>query len=167
MNIIQLPHYKGLQLPEFQSKLAAGVDLRAAFGNPDDPADESNVVFLNPGDDIIIPSGLKMDISSHPFCKMHEELNVYGCILPRSGLGFKHYVRLANTAGVIDADYQGEIMIKIRNESGLLPLKISRGDRICQMVFHVCLSPFEFYLVDEFGDVSERGEGGLGHSGVQ
>jgi dUTP pyrophosphatase len=167
MDIIQLPNYKGLELPKFQSKRAAGIDLRAAFGNPDDPDDESNTVSLNPGDDIVIPTGLLFDMASHPYLLVDGLVNVYGCVLPRSGLGFKHYVRLANTAGVIDSDFQGEIMVKVRNESKLLPLVIKRGDRICQMVFHLCLSPFEFNVVDEFKTESERGAGGLGSSGVQ
>ena len=75
-------------------------------------------------------------------------------------------MRLANTVGIIDADYQGEIMIKIRNE-GNEPLLIEPAMRICQMVFNVCLHGFVFNKVDEFVDSTERGEGGFGHSGTK
>ncbi|ADM79981.1 hypothetical protein phiAS5_ORF0138 [Aeromonas phage phiAS5] len=154
--VIVLPHYKW-ELPEFKSKDAAGVDLRAAI---------SEAVTLKPGEDVVIPSGLKMNIAALDLAQVFLDVGVYGCILPRSGLGFKHYVRLANTAGVIDADYQGEIMIKLRNE-GTGDLTIEPGDRVVQMVFHLYVKGFTFKRVDEFETVSERGEGGLGSSGVK
>lgn len=158
MEIITLPHYEELDLPAFQSPEAAGVDLRAAI---------PETLYLKPGESAVIPSGLKVDIGS--WLKKHNlpwGLNIYGCVLPRSGLGFKHFVRLANTAGVIDSDYLGEIMIKVRNE-GYDLLEIERGTRICQMVFHVCLAPFDFEPVDEFTRTTQRGEGGIGSSGVK
>ena len=155
MNIIPLPYYEGLELPALQSPEAAGIDLRAAIDLP---------IVLNPQDSALIPSGLRVDIGSYKY-ELPQGMNIYGCVLPRSGLGFKHYIRLANTAGVIDSDYQGEIMIKIRNE-GYDNLEIKRGDRICQMVFQVCLAPFDFNVVEEFDRETKRGKGGFGHTGI-
>lgn len=154
--VITLPHYDALPLPEFASEESAGVDLRAAI---------PNAVTLKPGEDVIIPSGLKMDIGAHQLQKAIPGIGFYGCILPRSGLGFKHYVRLANTAGVIDADYHGEIMIKLRNE-GTGDMTIQPGDRIVQMVFHMYAKGIQFKSVDSFDRTTERGEGGIGHSGT-
>lgn len=159
--------------PMFHSDQAAGIDLRAAISYP---------ITLQPGEDIVIPSGLKIHIGSKDidYANVHDDVggrtetyayfgdmfNVYGMVVPRSGLGCKHYVRLANTAGIIDADYQGEIFIKIRNE-GTIPLTVSRGDRICQMVFNVCLKPFKFEEVEDFEVMTKRGEMGFGSSGVK
>ena len=156
--LIRLPHYPAeWELPAFKSKEAAGIDLRAAI---------SGSVVLEPGEDVVIPSGLKMDIGALSLSNTLVDIGVYGCILPRSGLGFKHYVRLANTAGVIDSDYHGEIMIKLRNE-GTGNLIIASGDRIVQMVFHLHVKGFEFNEVEEFDRVTERGESGIGSSGTK
>lgn len=163
MDIILLPHYTGTTAPEFKTPLAAGVDLFASH---------EEAVTLAPGEDYVFPTGIKIDITSiitPDECTFDDMLaagiNVYGMVLPRSGLGFKHYTRLANTAGVIDADYQGEIMIKIRNEGDMV-FTVEPGDRICQMVFQVCMSPFAFNVVEQFKTKSERGEGGFGSTGV-
>ncbi|AUE22552.1 deoxyuridine 5'-triphosphate nucleotidohydrolase [Aeromonas phage Ah1] len=156
--VIRLPHYlPEWELPAFKSAEAAGIDLRAAIGE---------TVVLKPGEDIVIPSGLKMDIGALQLANVFLDIGVYGCILPRSGLGFKHYVRLANTAGVIDSDYHGEIMIKLRNE-GTDDLAIVPGDRVVQMVFHLYVKGFELKEVSEFSRNTERGESGFGSSGVK
>lgn len=157
MEIIKLPHYGDLELPTFGTPDSAAIDLRAAF-------DQESVV-LKPGDDIKIPSGLKIFIGSHPLHTIDARLGMVGLIMPRSGLGFKHFVRLANTTGVIDADYQDEIFIKIRNE-GTVDLTINRGDRICQMMFTYFIRGFEFNVVDQFTSATER-TGGLGHTGTK
>ncbi|CAL9977522.1 dUTPase [Vibrio phage D479] len=172
MELIYLPHYKenkdkGLDAIDpivVKDIDDAGVDLRAAIEEP---------ITLGPGEEALIPSGIKMFIGSHPShgmivdTEMGWSTGIYGCVLPRSGLGFKHYVRLANTAGVIDAGYQNEIMIKLRNESVDSTLTIERGDRICQMVFHMYIRGVNFITVDEFSDGSTRGEKGFGDSGVK
>lgn len=172
MDIIYLDHYKeneakGLKAIE---ELAvkdiddAGLDMRAAI-------EES--ITLGPGEEALIPSGVKIHIGSHSAHGMIENATegwstgIYGCVLPRSGLGFKHYVRLANTAGVIDAGYQNEIMIKLRNESVDSTLTIERGDRICQMVFHLYIRGVKLNKVDVFSDGTERGDKGFGDSGVK
>lgn len=161
MNVIALDHYcdeHGDQWPlPARNNDSAGFDLRAAISTP---------VTLQPMDDVVIPSGLKIHIGSHEANeKLGELIGIYGFIAPRSGLGFKHYVRLANTTGIIDSDYQGEIMIKIRNE-GNTELTINPGDRICQMIFHLYLKEVNFVLVDSF-DKTRRGGDGFGSSGVK
>ena len=83
-------------------------------------------------------------------------------ILPRSGLGHKHGVVLGNLVGLIDSDYQGQLMVSVWNR-GQKHFTIEPGERIAQMVF-VPVVQAEFNLVEEF-DGSERGEGGFGHSG--
>lgn len=162
MDIITLPHYEGLELPKYESDQAAAIDLRAAI---------TDTITLAPGQDTIIPSGLKFDMTTYRFNTfemyssiMHNMFNIAGIMLPRSGLGFKHYVRLANTCGLIDVDYQGEVMIKVRNE-GTGDLLISRGDRICQMYFTVVLKDVKFKVVPEFKSSTSRGEKGIGSSG--
>lgn len=85
---------------------------------------------------------------------------------PRSGMGFKHFVRLANTIGIIDANYQGEIMIKLRNEGENI-VTIERGDRFCQLIFQLYVKGVTFEEVDRFETESERGATGFGNSGVK
>jgi len=84
-------------------------------------------------------------------------------ILPRSGLGIKHGIVLANTIGVIDSDYQGEIGIGIHNR-GQAPYTIEPGERICQMMF-VPVVQVALEIVRDFSQESERGAGGFGHTG--
>ncbi|QIW90415.1 UNVERIFIED_ORG: hypothetical protein GCAPEGMB_00068 [Vibrio phage V07] len=192
MKIIYLPHYKenkelGLKAIEpigVKDPDDAGIDLRAAI-------EES--IELQPGDSVVIPSGVKIHIGSHPIHTNHvelsmfkrilrtlwnrnveefperqmiDEIGVYGAIAPRSGLGFKHFLRLANTIGIIDANYQGEIMIKIRNEGDDV-LHIERGDRICQLIFHTYVKNVQFEEVDDFDEETDRGARGFGGSGVK
>ncbi|WP_420803887.1 dUTP diphosphatase [Yersinia pestis] len=85
-------------------------------------------------------------------------------ILPRSGLGHKHGIVLGNLVGLIDSDYQGQLMVSVWNR-GQQPFTIEPGERIAQMVF-VPVVQAEFNLVEDFTD-SERGTGGFGHSGRQ
>jgi dUTP pyrophosphatase len=85
-------------------------------------------------------------------------------ILPRSGLGHKHGIVLGNLVGLIDSDYQGQLMVSVWNR-GQKSFTIEPGERIAQMVF-VPVVQAEFNLVEEF-DSSERGTGGFGHSGRQ
>lgn len=86
-------------------------------------------------------------------------------LAPRSGLGIKHGIVLANTIGVIDSDYQGEIKIGIRNQ-GSEPYSIQPGERICQMLF-IPVVQASLRVVEEFSQETERGEGGFGHTGKQ
>lgn len=166
VEVIKLPHYEEmedgtvdvLEMPSGHYTQSAGIDLRAAI--------PVRKIVLEPGEDYVIPSGLKIHIGSHPLNSLYSNIGIYGMIVPRSGLGFKHYTRLANTAGIIDADYQGEIMIKIRNE-GKEPLTINRGDRVCQLVFHMYIRDFEFKEVEHFSADTERGSKGFASTGVK
>jgi len=153
MDVVQLGTYEGLDLPEKQSEEAAGIDLVSTVE-----------AVLGRGESVTIPTGLKVHIGSDVAHIYGGPYGLFGMILPRSGLGFNHFVRLANTAGVIDADYQGEIMVKIRNE-GTSPLEIKRGDRVCQMIFMPYLKKVNLNLVVDFEEETARGEGGFGSTG--
>lgn len=129
-----------IALPKRATKLSAGYDCYA-------PTD----IYLEPGNDIKVPTGIKT------YMQPGEVLMAF----PRSGLGFKYYCRLANTVGIIDADYiqsdnEGHIFVKLRNE-GNKPMIIKQGEAMCQFIF------MPFLLVD--GDNFESGEernGGFG-----
>ncbi len=167
MEIIYLDHYKGVNDFEHLELIEplkvvdeddAGVDMRAAI---------EDSVTLEPQEDVVIPSGVKIHIGSEdiPF-NLEDYFGLVGEIAPRSGLGFKHYLRLANTIGEIDANYMGEILIKVRNE-GTTPLTISRGDRVCQIIFKLYKKNVQFNEVTEFTAQTNRGEKGFGASGVK
>ena len=106
-----------------------------------------------PGETTLLPTGLAIHIA---------DAGLAAVILPRSGLGHKHGVVLGNLVGLIDSDYQGQLMVSVWNR-GQKHFTIEPGERIAQMVF-VPVVQAEFNLVEEF-DSSERGEGGFGHSG--
>jgi len=160
MEYITLPHYcseiEGVaDTIDFGRMEDAGMDLRSSA-----PTD----ITLAPGEDYVFPTGLKIHIGGDVNTFSVIGLSMFGMIVPRSGLGFKHYTRLANTAGIIDSGYQNEIMVKIRNE-GDHDLTIARGERMCQMIFVPYFNCIEFEKVTEFLHDSERGEGGFGSSG--
>lgn len=132
-------------LPAYATGASAGLDLRAALDAP---------LRLAPGDTALVPSGLAIHIGDPGLCAV---------VLPRSGLGHKHGIVLGNGTGLIDADYQGPLLISVWNR-GREPFAIAPGDRIAQLVIlPVVRASFE--VVDTFVD-SARGEGGFGHTGV-
>ncbi|OSN05192.1 dUTP diphosphatase [Lonsdalea iberica] len=131
-------------LPTYATPGSAGLDLRACL--------DSSVV-LGAGETTLLPTGLAIHIG---------DPSLAAVILPRSGLGHKHGVVLGNLVGLIDSDYQGQLMVSVWNR-GSTSFTIEPGERIAQMVF-VPVVQAEFNLVNEFTD-SERGEGGFGHSG--
>jgi len=108
---------------------------------------------LHPGETQLIPTGLSIYL---------EDPNTAALILPRSGLGHKHGIVLGNLVGLIDSDYQGELMVSCWNR-GSDSFTIEVGDRIAQLMI-VPVIQAEFDIVDEFAE-SDRGEGGFGHSG--
>ena len=110
---------------------------------------------IQPGETKLIPTGLSIYIA---------DPNLAAVILPRSGLGHKHGIVLGNLVGLIDSDYQGQLMVSMWNR-GNEPFKIEVGDRIAQLVF-VPVVQAEFNIVEDFQQ-TERGEGGFGHSGKQ
>ncbi len=133
--------YELVKIPKRSTKHSAGYDIcsTAAF-------------HIGPGQEIKIPTGLR--------CRINP--NYFLMILPRSGLGFKYYTRLANTAGVVDADYydadnEGHIFVKIRNESDK-GLTVGCGDAVCQGIF----LPFGITYDD---DASAERHGGFGSTG--
>ncbi len=133
-------------LPEYATTASAGMDLRAMLDAP---------VTLASGQAELVPSGLAIHIGDPAWCAV---------ILPRSGLGHRHGLVLGNLTGLIDADYQGPLMISLWNRSGVA-FTIQPGDRVAQLVF-MPVARARFLLVEEF-DASERGGGGFGHTGVR
>ncbi len=133
-----------IPLPEYATSGSAGLDLRACLDGP---------VILNPGETLLIPTGLAIHI---------EDENLAAVLLPRSGLGHKHGIVLGNLVGLIDSDYQGQVFVSCWNR-GRENFSIAVGERIAQMVF-VPVVQAEFDIVSEFTD-SQRGGGGFGHTG--
>ncbi len=131
-------------LPEYATEGSAGMDLRACIDNP---------MSLEPGETKLIPTGFAIHIA---------DPGIAATILPRSGLGHKHGIVLGNLVGLIDSDYQGQIFISCWNR-GDTAFEIKPGDRMAQLVFLPVIQA-QFSIVEEFG-VSDRGEGGFGHSG--
>jgi dUTP pyrophosphatase len=133
-------------LPTYATPGSAGLDLRACL---------DNAVELSPGQTELLPTGIAIHIADEQLAAV---------ILPRSGLGHKHGVVLGNLVGLIDSDYQGQLMVSVWNR-GDKTFTIEPGERIAQMVI-VPVVQAEFNLVADFED-SERGSGGFGHSGRQ
>ena len=133
-------------LPGHATEGSAGIDLRAALDAP---------LRLAPGDAALVPSGMAIHIGDPGLCAV---------ILPRSGLGHKHGIVLGNGTGLIDADYQGPLMISVWNR-GRDAFNIEPGDRIAQLVLLPVVRA-RLQVVDTFNE-SARGEGGFGHTGVR
>jgi len=134
-----------IPLPETATIASAGMDLRAALGQP---------LTLAPGDSALVPSGMAIHIGDPGWCAL---------IVPRSGLGHKHGLVMGNLVGVIDADYQGPLMISCWNR-GNQPYTIEVGDRIAQLLL-VPVAQARLNVVTEFV-ASERGAGGFGSTGI-
>ena len=133
-------------LPDYATAASAGLDLRAALDAP---------LALAPGDAALVPSGLALHIADPTLCAV---------LLPRSGLGHKHGIVLGNGTGLIDADYQGPLLISVWNR-GREAYEIAPGDRIAQLVL-LPIVRAALQVVDTFVD-SARGAGGFGHTGVR
>lgn len=134
------------QLPAYATAGSAGLDLRACLDAP---------LELEPGRTELIPTGLAVHLGDPG----HAAL-----ILPRSGLGHRHGIVLGNLVGLIDADYQGQLMISCWNR-GTAPFTIEPFERIAQLVI-VPVARAAFEVVERF-DTSQRGEGGFGSTGRQ
>lgn len=131
-------------LPAYESKDAAGLDLRAALGEP---------VTIAPGSRKLIPTGLALEIPR----------GFEGQVRPRSGLAFKRGITIVNSPGTIDADYRGEVGIVLINH-GEEPFQVEPGSRIAQLV----IAPVQQVEIEEVSELSEtsRGAGGYGSTGV-
>lgn len=134
-----------IPLPLYATDGSAAMDLRAA---------PESTVTLAPGDSALIPTGLAIHIGDSGWCAL---------ILPRSGLGHKHGLVLGNLTGLIDADYQGPLMISCWNR-GKEAFTIQPGDRIAQLLV-MPVARVAWQVVEEFAP-SERGVGGFGSTGV-
>ena len=133
------------QLPAYATSGSAGLDLRACLDAP---------LTLAPNAWQLVPTGLAIHLADPGFAAM---------ILPRSGLGHKHGIVLGNLVGLIDSDYQGQLMVSAWNRSGV-PFTIEPMERIAQMVI-VPVVQAQFNVVDDFAAASERGAGGYGSTG--
>lgn len=131
-------------LPTYATTGSAGLDLRACL---------DSAIQIEPGQTVLVKTGMAVYI---------EDPNVAGLILPRSGLGHKHGIVLGNLVGLIDSDYQGELMVSVWNRSQS-SFQLEPGERLAQYVLVPVLQA-EFEQVDEF-TASERGTGGFGHTG--
>lgn len=131
-------------LPRYETQAAAGLDLRACMDTS---------LTIEPGATQLIQTGIAIYIADPTLAAV---------ILPRSGLGHKHGLVLGNLVGLIDADYQGPLMVSCWNRSQTA-YKIEPGDRIAQLVF-LPIVRTQFTIVNEFAN-TQRGAGGFGHSG--
>jgi dUTP pyrophosphatase len=135
-----------IPLPETATLGSAGMDLRAALEKP---------LTLAPGESALVPSGIALHIADPGWCAL---------IVPRSGLGHKHGLVMGNLVGVIDADYQGPLMISCWNRVAH-PYTIEVGDRIAQLLL-VPVAQARLNIVTEFV-ATERGDGGFGSTGIR
>ncbi|WP_336150399.1 dUTP diphosphatase [Acinetobacter pittii] len=133
-------------LPSYATAGSAGLDLRACL---DDAID------IEPGQTVLVKTGMAIYI---------HDVNFAGLILPRSGLGHKHGIVLGNLVGLIDSDYQGELMVSVWNR-GQTTFRLEPGERLAQYVL-VPVVQAEFEQVEEFEETL-RGAGGFGHTGKQ
>jgi len=134
------------QLPHYATAGAAGLDLRACLDSP---------IVLAPGETRLVPTGMAIHLADPGYAAL---------ILPRSGLGHKHGIVLGNLVGLIDSDYQGQLMVSVWNRSQQA-FELTPMERLAQLVI-VPVVQAEFNVVDEFAS-SRRGEGGFGSTGRQ
>ena len=132
------------QMPSYATPGSAGLDLRACV-------DET--IEIAPGQTVLVPTGLAIYVADPRYCAL---------ILPRSGLGHKHGIVLGNLVGLIDSDYQGQLMVSTWNR-GSTPFKLEPMERLAQLVI-VPVAQVEFDIVEEFAQ-SDRGAGGFGSTG--
>ena len=131
-------------LPQYSTSGSAGLDLRAC-------TDEK--MTINPGDTVLIPTGLAINIADPGYAAV---------ILPRSGLGHKNGIVLGNLVGLIDSDYQGQLFVSIWNR-GKETFELNPFDRIAQLVV-IPVVQVDLNIVDDFEE-TERGDGGFGSTG--
>ncbi|TWI64536.1 dUTP pyrophosphatase [Pseudoduganella lurida] len=134
------------QLPAYATEGSAGLDLRACIDAP---------LTIAPGQTVLVPTGLAIHLADPGYAAM---------ILPRSGMGHKNGIVLGNLVGLIDSDYQGQLMISTWNR-GQASFTLQPMDRLAQLVV-VPVLQVGFNVVEEFG-ASERGAGGFGSTGSQ
>jgi dUTP pyrophosphatase len=134
------------QMPAYATPGSAGLDLRACIAEP---------LTLAPNAWQLVPTGMAIHLADPGYAAM---------ILPRSGLGHKHGIVLGNLVGLIDSDYQGQLMVSAWNRSEVA-YTLQPMERLAQLVVVPVLQA-SFKLVNEFGEASQRGAGGYGSTGV-
>jgi dUTP pyrophosphatase len=135
---------RDIALPERATAGSAGLDLRACLDAP---------LLLEPGQTHLVPTGIAIHL---------DDPGLAAVLLPRSGLGHRHGIVLGNLVGLIDSDYQGQVMVSVWNR-GDHPFTIEPGERIAQMIV-VPVVQVEFEIVADF-EATRRGAGGFGSSG--
>ncbi|USS94420.1 dUTP diphosphatase [Buchnera aphidicola] len=137
---------RDIVLPKYSTSGSSGLDLRASINKK---------ITIIGGQSYLIPTGLAIYI---------QDKSLAAILIPRSGLGHNNGIILGNSVGLIDSDYQGQIMVSLWNRSSkkycLYP-----GTRIAQMVF-LKISQVKFHVVKKFSKKSKRGEKGFGHTGI-
>lgn len=141
---VKIVNNSGFDLPAYESIEAAGMDVRASLKSP---------VTLAPGERMLVPTGLRIQLPSGYECQVR----------PRSGLALKKGITVLNTPGTIDADYRGEIGVILINLSKE-PFEINPGERVAQLVVKQ-FTRIEWESVTEL-DETQRGAGGFGHTGT-
>jgi dUTP diphosphatase len=147
IEIKQLENFRDLQMPVYETDLAAGVDLRAAI-------DADTPLVLLPGERALVATGFAMALPP----------GYEAQIRPRSGLAYKHGISVVNSPGTVDADYRGEVKILLINH-GTKSFTVNRGERIAQMVV-APVTQAVFKVVDNLSETA-RGAGGYGSTGVK
>ena len=137
------PHFEGLELPDYMSHGASGLDLLAACAGP---------VALKPGQRALIPTGISLELPH----------GIEAQIRPRSGLAMRHGITLLNSPGTIDCDYRGEIQVILINH-GEEEFTVTRGMRIAQLVIAAVVKA-KLVVADKLS-ATTRGSGGFGHTG--
>jgi dUTP pyrophosphatase len=132
------------QLPAYATPGSAGLDLRACIDSP---------LEMQPGDTFLMPTGLAVHVADPGYCAL---------VLPRSGMGFKNGIVLANLVGLIDSDYQGQLMVPLWNRSQKA-FTLNPLERVAQMII-VPVMQAQFNVIEEF-TATERGAGGFGSTG--
>lgn len=147
LEIVRLPHSDGLELPNYETPQAAGMDLRAA-------CPQDTPITLKPAQRLLVPTGFIFEI----------ENGFEAQIRPRSGLAYKNGITCLNTPGTIDSDYRGEVMVLLINHSDT-DFIIERGMRIAQMI----IAPVTQAVIKEkaMATQTDRGAGGFGSTGVK
>ena len=130
-------------IPQYATEGSAGLDLTADIGKD---------ITINPGECVVIPSGIKIAVPK----------NCVGCLYPRSGLSTKHGIIIANTVGIIDSDYRGEVKLPLKN-TGNTPYTVKPNERVAQLI----IQPYEKCTIEITKELesTERGEGGFGSTG--
>jgi dUTP pyrophosphatase len=133
-------------MPSYTTPESAGVDLRACV---------DKTIALGPDETILVDTGMSIHINNPKLA---------GFIFPRSGLGHRNGIILGNSTGVIDSDYQGNLMVSLWNRTNQL-YEVKPMDRIAQLVF-IDITQVHFRVVESFDKTTERGEGGFGSTGL-